>query len=268
MRLGWVATADHSVRLREIGYDYIEMHLAPFGLEDAASLSNAKQRTCDLALPCEVLSLMFPRDLRLVGDAPMLDRARRYLGFATELMVHLRAEIVVYGSGWVRNLPSGFDAGRREQQYIESLNLVADGLSGSGAVCAIEPLNRKESDIANSVDEAVHYASLVNRREIKVLADFFHMQEEREPIETVVRKCKVAFPRPRRRHRAPQPWKRDLPLHPFRRAAPPGRLRPSRDDRVRRQRRTPHARELPVPAENVSMTAPIAVAETRQEPGR
>lgn len=190
MRLGWVATADQSVRLREIGYDYIEMHLAPFGLEDAASLSNAKQRTCDLALPCEVLSLMFPRDLRLVGDAPMLDRARRYLGFATELMVHLRAEIVVYGSGWVRNLPSGFDAGRREQQYIESLNLIADCLAGSGAVCAIEPLNRKESDIANSVDEAVHYASLVNRREIKVLADFFHMQEEREPIETVVRNAK------------------------------------------------------------------------------
>ena len=47
---------------------------------------------------------------------------------------------------------------------------------------AIEPLNRNESNIINSVAEAADIARQVDRPSIRVLADFYHMNEEREPL--------------------------------------------------------------------------------------
>src|SRR5690606_21284794 len=49
----------------------------------------------------------------------------------------------------------------------------------------IEPLNRKESNIINSVLEAMEIAKKVNRKSIKVLADFYHMEEENEPLKNI-----------------------------------------------------------------------------------
>ena len=50
----------------------------------------------------------------------------------------------------------------------------------------IEPLNRAESNIANSVAEGVRFAEAVSRPEVKVLADFYHMDEENEPLDELV----------------------------------------------------------------------------------
>jgi sugar phosphate isomerase/epimerase len=46
-------------------------------------------------------------------------------------------------------------------------------------------LNRKESNIVNSVGEGVRFAKAVNRPEIRVLADIYHMDEENEPLSEV-----------------------------------------------------------------------------------
>ena len=51
---------------------------------------------------------------------------------------------------------------------------------------AIEPLNKKECNFINRVEEAAHLAQLVNQPEIRVLADFYHMQVDDEPLDTLV----------------------------------------------------------------------------------
>src|SRR5690606_15973185 len=55
-----------------------------------------------------------------------------------------------------------------------------------GITIVIEPLNKKESNIINSVLEAEEYAKKVNRKSIQVLADFYHMDEENEPLENIM----------------------------------------------------------------------------------
>ena len=66
-----------------------------------------------------------------------------------------------------------------------SVVLVCGRLEGTRTTLAIEPLNRKESNIINSVAEGVRFARQVNRPEIRVLADFYHIDEEREPLDTL-----------------------------------------------------------------------------------
>jgi hypothetical protein len=50
----------------------------------------------------------------------------------------------------------------------------------------IEPLNRTEFNLVNSVEEGVHFAAQINRKQIRVLADFYHMDEESEPLDTLL----------------------------------------------------------------------------------
>jgi sugar phosphate isomerase/epimerase len=109
----------------------------------------------------------------------------RYLGRAAEIMGNVGARAAVMGSAWARNVPERFNRARAVDQIVRALDRIADHLKGTGVTCAIEPLYRQESNIINSVSEGVAFAKRVNRPEIRVLADFFHMDEESEPLETL-----------------------------------------------------------------------------------
>jgi sugar phosphate isomerase/epimerase len=86
-------------------------------------------------------------------------------------------------------VPDDFSRDEAVEQIVYFLNVVADAADQTDLVIAIEPLNRKESNIINSVAEGVEIAKKVNRPKIRVLADFYHMDEDNEPISHIV-ECK------------------------------------------------------------------------------
>jgi sugar phosphate isomerase/epimerase len=161
--------------IRDAGFDYIEL---PLAAQDFAA-------KIESPLPVGAFNYFFPQDIRIVG--PDVDDARLddYLARAAALMERVNASAAVMGSAWARNVPDGFERARAEAQIVRALDRCADRLQGSGVTLAIEPLYRKESNIINSVAEGVSFARRVNRPEIRVLADFFHMDEENEPLETL-----------------------------------------------------------------------------------
>jgi sugar phosphate isomerase/epimerase len=95
-------------------------------------------------------------------------------------------QVIVFGSGGARTIPEDFSRDAAIKQIIDFLHLVADAADGTGVTIAIEPLNRKESNVINSVAEAVEIAGQVGRPSIRVLADFYHMDEENEPLSHLV----------------------------------------------------------------------------------
>lgn len=184
-QFGWCAPLDQAATLAAIGYDYIEFPLAPFGLEDAAALADAKAAISASPLATSASCVFLARDLRVVGPDADIPRYRNYIGYAVELLVHAKADVIVYGSGWARNIPDGYDRARGEAEFVASLDLAAEALKGSGTTLVIEPLNTRESNVANSVSEGTRFARAVNRPEVRVLADFYHMDEEKEPLGTL-----------------------------------------------------------------------------------
>jgi len=176
MKIGWCAALKDAGLVEQAGYDYIEL---PLAAQDFDS------RAIDSPLPVGAFNYFFPQDMRIVG--PDVDEARLdgYLARAAELMASVGARVAVMGSAWARNVPAGFDRAHAEQQILRALDRCADRLKSTGVTLAIEPLCRQESNIINSVAEGVAFARRVNRPEIRVLADFFHMDEENEPLETL-----------------------------------------------------------------------------------
>jgi sugar phosphate isomerase/epimerase len=188
--IGWCRPISDTPLMRKLGLDFVEVALAPLGLERIDSFTSAKRAVAASALPTAAFNNFLPQDMRIVGPDADVPRFKYYLSRAAEILVHGRATVAVFGSGWARNIPTGWQRERGEEQMREALRLSADALAGTGTNLVIEPLNRTESNLINSVGEAVRFAEAVNRPEIRVLADFYHMEEEREPLDELVAHAK------------------------------------------------------------------------------
>jgi sugar phosphate isomerase/epimerase len=185
MKIGWCAPLQQADLVKEVGMDFLEVPLAPMGLEDKTTFDEAKRELAECPISTAAFNMFLPQDMRVVGPDTDDDRLRTYLGRASDLMSSAGADIVVFGSGWARNVPDDWERARGEDQFLRTLSWCADVLHGTGTTLVIEPLNRKESNIVNSVADGVRFAQQVNRAEIRVLADFYHMDEEQEPLETL-----------------------------------------------------------------------------------
>jgi D-psicose/D-tagatose/L-ribulose 3-epimerase len=59
---------------------------------------------------------------------------------------------------------------------------VADYAGDRGVSLAIEPLNRFETDLVNTVEQGLELAELINRENLGLMLDTFHMNiEEKDP---------------------------------------------------------------------------------------
>jgi sugar phosphate isomerase/epimerase len=184
-QFGWCGQLHQAPLMKQAGVDYIEAQLVPLGIEDNASFAHAQTLIKALPLPALAFSYLFPHDFRLVGPDKEDARNRAYFDRAAQLLALAQARIVVLGSGWTRNIPDGWSQSQAEDDFLHVLGWCADTLRDSGTTLVIEPLNRKESNLVNSVADATRLAKTLNRREVRALADFYHMDEEAEPLEAV-----------------------------------------------------------------------------------
>ena len=187
MQIGCCASIDQAEAVHAAGFDYIEAAVTSLIPEqDDSAFAPILAQYEASPVPVRACNLFLPGDLKIVGPEVDEERAKAYVIRAIRRIEQIGAKVAVIGSGGSRNIPDGFSRDKATDQIIRFLNIVADEADGSSVTIAIEPLNRKESNIINSVSEGVVFARKVDRPSIRVLADFYHMDEEDEQLETLV----------------------------------------------------------------------------------
>ena len=187
MQFGCCAPIDQAAVVQAAGFDYLEAGVTSLiPDQDASAFAPILAQYRSVHIPVNSFNLFLPRDLKIVGAEVDQARIKRYVSRAIARIEQIGATIAVIGSGGSRNVPEGFSRELATQQITQFLTLVADVADKSSVTVVIEPLNRKESNIINSVAEGVMFAKAVNRPSIRVLADFYHMDEENEPLETLI----------------------------------------------------------------------------------
>ena len=138
---------------------------------------------CPLPVPCA--NLLVPASLKITGPTVQPDRLASYIQRVAERASKARIDILVFGSGGARNAPDGFDRNQARNQIIDFAKAAARAARNSGVTIVLEPLNRKECNIINSVAEAMQYVRAVNEPSFQCLVDTYHLWLEDEPIEHV-----------------------------------------------------------------------------------
>ncbi|MCU9614842.1 sugar phosphate isomerase/epimerase [Caldibacillus lycopersici] len=187
MKLGCCASIDKAETLYQAGYDFIECTVLSLKPEAPDTEFQSILKTYEASpIPVATCNILFPRDMKIVGENVNDKRLQNYLTTALERVAKIGADTIVFGSGGARSVPVGFSREKAEEQIIQCLNVAADIAEPLQLTIVIEPLNRKESNIINSIPEAIAIAKKVNRKSIQVLADFYHMEEEGEAVSNIV----------------------------------------------------------------------------------
>lgn len=166
--------------LAEAGYEAVELH------SDAVDqLSQYRSALAAAGLPA---MSMCPagRSLDLVADEysqrRRIDQTRRALDACRELGVTALISVPVRGP-----LPSDTVAEDQADSYVRALEQLAPHAEAAGVTIAIEPLNRYEMHLLNTLADGIAIAERVASPRVKVLADVFHMNIEEDDVAASIR---------------------------------------------------------------------------------
>lgn len=178
---------EFSAKMRDAGYDFLELavgYTRPEEGEDGFAPLRAAAEIS--AVPIEAFNCFLAGSVKITGPEADQDRLTRYADTAIARMAAIGSKVVVLGSGAARHVPEGFPMRQAQEQFTWFLNACAEAASKCGMVVAIEPLNRGETNIINSLAEALEYVEWVGRPQVQALVDIYHMVLEDEPLEHIL----------------------------------------------------------------------------------
>lgn len=168
----------------EMGYDYIEAtagEILALTAEELEALS-CMVNSGDFALRY-VNSFVRP-DLKICTEKRKV--LEEYAGEVIRRVAMLGAGVLVFGSGVARKHPESMTQTEGLQKLIDFLGICAKAAKEHGIKIALEPLNRTETNILNSVAEGAALVHWLDSPEIVLLADAFHMAIEGESAEVIL----------------------------------------------------------------------------------
>ncbi len=175
-------------RAAELGYDGVELNLRDPLTEDLdAIMAAAKEYGLEIVSlgtgQCYLHDGLSVAAADPAVRARLVERLTRHVDFAART----GAQVVL---GGVRGRFEA-DPGVREAQYRGAIDVVrrlADYAAPRGVTIMLEPINRYESNFINTADDALSFLGDVDRPEVRVLLDTFHMNiEEASLAETFAR---------------------------------------------------------------------------------
>lgn len=162
--------------LHELGFDYIDLPIAQIMDMDERQFEELILAPLkDAGLPCLCANNLFPSLFRLTGPDARRDEALEYAKRAFPRIARMGAVYTVFGSSGARNMPLGWSLQDGERQLAEVLTALIPIADEYGITFVIEPLNRGESNIINTIADGLRLAQSVRHPRVMMLADTYHM---------------------------------------------------------------------------------------------
>jgi D-psicose/D-tagatose/L-ribulose 3-epimerase len=170
---------------KESNFDYVELPLAQIVDLDDEEFSFLKERVEASGLKCEACNNFFPGHVRLTGNAVDYREIEEYLNKALGRAAPLGVKVIVFGSPKSRNVPEGYPVDKAWWQLVELLRHMDARVRTKGMTVVIEPLSKVESNITNTAAEGLRLVKAVDRENIKLLIDYYHLLMENEDPEII-----------------------------------------------------------------------------------
>jgi sugar phosphate isomerase/epimerase len=197
---GICAGPEKAAKLKEAGFDFIEGGVSGTFKPDKpdADFETELAKLKASVLPTRSCNGFIPKTFPLTGPAPAHEAALEYAVKACQRADRAGVPYIVLGSGGARKVPEGFDLAQGKAQFISFCQKLGDQIKDMKVTIVLEPLNKGETNILNSVTEGIEYVDAIARPRIQLLADFYHMMKENEGPDAIrkagarIRHCHIA----------------------------------------------------------------------------
>ena len=191
----WVSpfkTADIKLfpKIKRMGFDLVEVAVEDPSLLDADKIAAALQ---DNDLGATMCGVWGPnRDLS--SEDPSLVRASLdYIHTCLGMCEQMDIKVLIgpmYSSVGNAHLLSPAESARERARSVSHLKKAAAMAADHDVVLGIEPLNRFEISMVNTVEQALGIIRAVGSRNLQVHLDTFHMNIEEKNTEAAIKACK------------------------------------------------------------------------------
>jgi D-psicose/D-tagatose/L-ribulose 3-epimerase len=178
---------DHA---REIGFDILEICVEDPETIDAPRIS---ARLGDAGMTARVCGAFGPNRDVSSDDAAIRASGFAYLRSCVDIAAALGSPSVVGPMYSAVGKTRFLEPAERDAQWrlaVDGLRVAADYAADHGVSLGIEPLNRFETDLVNTIDQGLRLADEIGRANMGLLLDTFHMNIEEKDIPAAVRRAK------------------------------------------------------------------------------
>ena len=178
--IGVCVDPDRFEAAQAAGFDYVETNASKVAALSDEDFEKLAAQVAQLRIPVAASMSFIPAAIKLTG--PDVDPARQmaYVKSTLGRLARLGVKVVVLGSGGARRVPDGFPKDEAVRQLVDFSRRIAPIAREHGITIVIEPLRRQETNIINTAREGLALVRAVDRPEIKLLVDFYHLAEEGE----------------------------------------------------------------------------------------
>jgi len=162
------------------GFDYVEVNASKVAGLSEEDFQQLVKRVQQLRIPVAAANVFLPGTIKIVG--PDVDKEKQ-VAYARACLSRLKAlgvKVQVLGSGGARRVPDGFSRDEATAQLADFCRRIAPIARENGITIVIEPLRRGETNLVNTEKEGLALMKAVDRPEIRILVDYYHLSEEGE----------------------------------------------------------------------------------------
>lgn len=200
IKLGICASPDRAEKLKTAGFDFIECGVSGQLKPDVddAKFAPDLAKLVTSALPIQSCNGFIPAKFKLTGPTVDHEAALAYAEIACQRADKANIPFIVLGSGKARQTPEGFAPAEGKKQFIAFCQALGKRIANCRVTIVLEPLNKGETNLLNSVAEGIDYVDAINHPRIQLLADFYHMMKENESADSIrkagnrIRHCHIA----------------------------------------------------------------------------
>ncbi|MCK5271503.1 MAG: sugar phosphate isomerase/epimerase [Sedimentisphaerales bacterium] len=183
--------------ISEAGYGAIEV--APFTLVDqgVSDISAGQRKEMavimrDEGIVCDGLHWLFsppPDGLHFTtSDQAVRQKSVAYLNELIDFCGDLDGSVMIFGSPKQRSTIDGMSIGDAKKYFAEGLVAVSDHAQSRGVKIMVEHLDKTQSDVINTLDEAWEFVERIDHPAIQMMFDFHNTADETESLDVLVKR--------------------------------------------------------------------------------
>jgi sugar phosphate isomerase/epimerase len=188
VKFGICSQPAQAATMQEIGADFVEWNVSSnVGTASDEAYRELQALAASLAVKPEAWNVLLPGEIKVTGPDADLDQLQEYAKRALPRVRQLGGEVIVFGSGRSRSIPEGFPEDTGRAQFRDACAVVASVAAANDLTIVFEPLRKPETNLINLVSEGLDLVESLNQPGFELLADMYHMAEEAEPFDIVVK---------------------------------------------------------------------------------
>jgi len=142
-------------------------------------------RLRSLSIPAQRANGFLPGRFQATGPDADHDAILEYARVAFERAEAIGMTTITFGSSGARSLPDDSDRREAELQFTSLLARMAEPAAAHAVTVCVEPLQKRETNFINRVDEAIPIVRAIDHPSIRITPDVYHMLIEDESADSI-----------------------------------------------------------------------------------